>query len=99
MPPISPVCILLDVAAFGAGHVKAQMPCDGEDVLVAAPAHIHADDVIGRQGRRDFHHMGQRVAGFERGDDPFGRAAKLERTYEDIKIYQHTKFKTKQNSV
>ena len=28
-------------------HVKAQMLRDRKDVLIAAPTHIHADDVIG----------------------------------------------------
>jgi len=52
---------------------------DGKDVLVAAPTHVHADDVIARQARRDLHHMGERMGRFERGDDVLGRTRQLER--------------------
>src|SRR5437868_4271498 len=37
----------------------AEMVGDGEDVLVAAAAHVHDDQVVARQGRRDLRDMGQ----------------------------------------
>ena len=55
------------------------MPGHREDVLVAAPAHVHHDDMVGRQPRRDLHHMGQRMRGLQRRDDSLQLAAELER--------------------
>ncbi len=52
---------------------------DGEDVLVAAAAHVHHDDVVSGQVRRDLDDMRQRMAGLQRGNDAFQRAAQLER--------------------
>ena len=52
-------------------HVKAQMLGHREDILVAATTHVHHDDMLGRQFRGDLHHMGQRVAGFQCGNDTF----------------------------
>lgn len=56
-------------------HTKAEMFRDREDILVAAPTHIHANDVIFRQFGRDLDHMGQRMAGLKRGDDAFPQVA------------------------
>src|SRR3989338_8296326 len=42
-------------------HVKVKVLGDSENVLVAPPAHIHHDDMVCRQGRRDLHHMRQSV--------------------------------------
>ena len=52
---------------------------DSEDVLVAAAAHIHDDQMVGRQERRDFRDMRQRMRRLERGDDAFEPARQLER--------------------
>ena len=43
-------------------HLNSQSGCNGEDILVTTAAHIHANQVIGGQFRRDFHHMGQSMA-------------------------------------
>ena len=59
-------------------HVKAKRLGDGKDILVATPTHVHADDVVFGQFRRDLHHMGQRVRRLKRGNDPFKLAAELE---------------------
>jgi hypothetical protein len=34
---------------------------DGKDVLVAAPAHIHHEQIVARELRRKFLHVGERV--------------------------------------
>ena len=70
---------LASIAALGARHVKAKVACNGKDVLVPAPTHVHANDVIRWQGWRDFHHVTQCMRRFQRGNDPFRRAAQLER--------------------
>ena len=70
---------LFDVAPLRARHVKAEVPRDGKDVLVAPPAHVHADDVILRQLRRDLHHMCQRVGRLKSRNDPFQLTTFLER--------------------
>jgi len=60
-------------------HLPAERTRHGENVLVTTATHIHADDVILGQIRRDFGDMGQSVRRLQRGDDPFGFAAQLER--------------------
>src|SRR5882724_4492711 len=56
-----------------------EMVGDGEDVLVAAAAHVHHDQVVGRQARRDLGDMGECVGGFERRDDALEPARQLKR--------------------
>ena len=70
---------LASIAALGARHVKAKVACNGKDILVPAPTHVHANDVIRWQGWRDFHYVTQCVRRFQRGNDPFCRATQLER--------------------
>ena len=48
-----------------------------KDIFIAAPAHIHTDDMVFGQLGRNFHHMGQGVAWLEGGNDPLKRAAQL----------------------
>src|SRR3954470_21593822 len=55
------------------------MVSDGEDVLVAAAAHVHDDEMIARQGRRDLGDMRKRMRRLERRDDAFEPACQLER--------------------
>ena len=50
-----------------------------EHVLVAPPAHIHYQDVVGRELRRLLRHVSQRMRRLERRDDAFGSGAQLER--------------------
>ena len=50
----------------------------GENVFVAAAAHVHHDKMVARQGRGDLGDMGERVRRFECRDDPFLPAAQLE---------------------
>src|SRR5258706_572094 len=52
---------------------------DGVNVLVAAAAHVHHDQVVARQGRRDLSDMSQRMSGFERRDDALEPARQLKR--------------------
>ena len=59
-------------------HVEAKMLGHGENILVTPTTHIHHDDMVFRQPRRDFHHMGKRVARLQRGDYTLLLAAKLE---------------------
>ena len=55
--------------------VEVQCLGNGKDILVAATAHVHDDQMLFWQGWRDFHHMRQGVAGLQRRNDPFHRAA------------------------
>ena len=57
----------------------AEMVGDGEDVLVAAAAHVHDDQMVARQGRRDLGDVGQRMRRLERRDDAFEPARQLKR--------------------
>ena len=50
---------------------------DREDILVAAAAHIHHDQMIARPGWRDFGDMCQRMGGFECRNDAFEPARQL----------------------
>src|ERR1700692_2054131 len=59
----------LSAARCGPSQPDAERVDDGEDVLVAAAAHVHDDEMIARQGRRDLGDMSQRVRRFERRDD------------------------------
>jgi len=60
-------------------HLPTERTRHGEDILVTTATHIHADDVIFWKIGRDFGDMGQSVRRLQRGDDPFGFAAQLER--------------------
>ncbi len=52
-------------------HIEAKRLSHSEDILVAAPAHVHHQQVVFGQGRRKFHHMGKRVGWLQGRDDPF----------------------------
>lgn len=60
-------------------HVEIKRPCDGKDVFITPSTHVHANDVIRWQRRRDLHHVCQCVGRLKRGNDPFKRTAKLKR--------------------
>lgn len=45
---------LIGVTSFGVGHIETKVARDGEYILVPATAHIHANDVVFGQVRRDF---------------------------------------------
>src|SRR5215469_764982 len=51
---------------------------DGEDVLVAAAAHVHHQQMIARQAGRDLGDMRQSVRRLQRRDDTLKPAAQLE---------------------
>ena len=50
----------------------------GEDVLVAAPAEIHHDDLVLAHGRGALDHFGQRMGRLQRRDDALGAGQELE---------------------
>src|SRR5580704_7782957 len=56
-----------------------EMVGDGEDVLVAAAAHVHHHQVIARQGRGDLGDMGQGMRRLQCRDDALLSAAQLKR--------------------
>ena len=39
-------------------HNDAKMFGHGKDVFIAPPTHVHHDDMVCGQARRNFHHMG-----------------------------------------
>src|SRR2546423_4500914 len=51
---------------------------NGEDVLVAATAHVHDREIAARQRRRQLLDEGQRVRRLQRRDDAFEPGAQLE---------------------
>ena len=51
---------------------------DREDVLVAAAAEIHDDDLVLANGRGELDHLGQRMRRLERRNDAFDPRAELE---------------------
>src|SRR4051794_41089644 len=67
-------------APYGANLSQSapQVLCDGEDVLVAAAAHVHHHQVVARLPRCKLENLGERVRGLKRGDDAFEFAAELE---------------------
>ena len=54
------------------------MAGDGEDVLVAAAAHVHDQQVVLGQRRRQLDDVGERVRRLERRDDALEPGAQLE---------------------
>src|SRR5688572_18577527 len=50
-------------------HLHAKMLGDGEDVLVAAPAHIHHEEIVARERRRQSLDESERMRRLERWDD------------------------------
>ena len=60
-------------------HIHAKRPRNRKDVFVPATTHVHADNVILGQVRRNFHHMGQCVRRFQRWNDAFLLATQLKR--------------------
>src|ERR1700730_3102259 len=61
-----------DLSAARCGsQPDAEMVGDGEDILVAAAAHIHDDQVVARQARCDFGDMAESMGRLERRDDAF----------------------------
>ena len=51
---------------------------DGEDVLIAAAAHVHDKQIVLGQGRRELGDERERVCGLERWDDALKARAELE---------------------
>ena len=51
---------------------------DGEDVLVAAAAHVHDHQMVLRPLGRELDHLGERVRRLERRDDALELRAELE---------------------
>src|SRR5258708_24016846 len=59
-------------------YLHAQPLGDGEHVLVAAAAEVHHQEIVFGRRRREYGDMGQRVRGFERGNDTLELAQELE---------------------
>src|SRR5438093_2194521 len=51
----------------------------GVHVLVAAPREVHQQDAVARHAGRELHRIGEGVARFERRDDAFEPAERMER--------------------
>src|SRR6266576_3276689 len=81
-PPSSPSPRLRG-EGWGEGQNGSQpdpeMVGDGEDVLVAAAAHVHHQQVVARQGRRDLGDMREGMRRLQRRDDALLPAAQLKR--------------------
>src|SRR6516162_5661998 len=58
-------------AARCGSQLDPELVGNGEDVLVAAAAHVHHDQMVARQCRRDLCDMSQRMGWLERGNDAF----------------------------
>src|SRR5256885_6968582 len=59
---------------------------DSEDVLVAAAAHVHHEQMMARQGRGDLGDMRQRVRRLQRRDDALLPAAQLKRDRKSTRL-------------
>src|SRR5438445_13644679 len=60
-------------------QLHPEMVGDGEDVLVAAAAHVHHHQMVAREIRRDLGDMGEGVRRLQRRNDPLLPAAQLKR--------------------
>src|SRR6516162_10123214 len=66
-------------AARRGSQLDPELVGNSEDVLVAAAAHVHHDQMVARQCRRDLCDMSQCVGWFERGNNAFVPARQLKR--------------------
>ena len=69
----------INLSLSALAHLPTERTGHGEDVLIATPAHIHADDMIAGKLTRDLGDMGQGVRGLQRRDDALGLTAELKR--------------------